>query len=145
MANHATFGQRLAAIIIDHVILFIIVTILAIPFGLQTAFLSSAGLGNPMLYANMWGIYTAITIVIWIVYFTYLEGRNGQTIGKMALRIKVVREKGTLDYGTSFVRNILRIIDWLPFVYILGFIVGLASENNQRIGDHAARTVVVKA
>jgi len=144
MANHATFGQRLAAIIIDHIVLFIIVTILAIPFGLQTAFLSTAGLTNPALFAGMWGFYTGLTIIIWIVYFTYLEGRNGQTIGKMALRIKVVREKGKLDYGASFVRNILRIIDWLPFVYILGFIVGLASEKNQRIGDHAARTVVVK-
>jgi uncharacterized RDD family membrane protein YckC len=143
MANEATFGQRLVAIIIDHIILFIIAMVIAIPIGIQASFFSF-GIPNPAFWTSM-AIYSAVNFIIWIVYFTYLEGKSGETIGKRAMGIKVVSEKGKMDYGKSFIRNILRIIDFLPVVYILGFIVAVASKNNQRIGDLAARTMVVKA
>jgi len=143
ISGHATFGQRLVAIIVDHIILFIISIIIAIPIGIQVA-VFSIGAESPLFWSSI-GIYTALNFVIWIVYFTYLEGKTGETIGKRAMGIKVVSEKGEMDYTKSFIRNILRVIDWLPFVYILGFIVAVASKNNQRIGDLAARTTVVKA
>jgi uncharacterized RDD family membrane protein YckC len=43
------------------------------------------------------------------------------------------------------VRNLLRIVDWLPFFYVLGAAVIWATPRNQRIGDVAARSVVVRA
>lgn len=146
MANLATFGQRLVAIIVDHIILLIITIALAVPFGLQSALFSMAGISNPALYIAAWSMFAILSFVIWILYFTYFEAKDGQTLGKRMMGIKVVMEKGTkMTYEKSFVRNILRIIDWLPAVYILGFIVAVASKNNQRIGDLAARTLVVKA
>lgn len=143
MANDATFGQRLVAIIIDHIILFIIAMIIAIPIGVQAA-VFSFGVPTAAFWSSI-AIYSAVNFVVWILYFTYLEGKSGETIGKRAMGIKVVSEKGEMDYGKAFIRSILRIIDWLPFVYILGFIVAFASGKKQRIGDLAARTTVVKA
>ena len=143
MADNATFGQRLVAIIIDHIILAIIGIIIAIPIvGFQAAIPSFGA--SPAFWASI-GAVSTINFVIWILYFTYLEGSRGQTLGKSAMGIKVVMEKGKMTYGASFIRNILRIIDFLPFIYILGFIVAVASKSNQRIGDLAARTFVVKA
>lgn len=47
--------------------------------------------------------------IIYIGYFTIMEGHSGQTIGKMITRIKVVREEdgGKIDMERSFKRNIL--------------------------------------
>jgi uncharacterized RDD family membrane protein YckC len=143
VVDNATFGQRLVAIIIDHIILFIIAMIIAIPIGIQAAFFSF-GTIDPAFWASI-GIYSAVNFIIWIVYFTYFEGKSGDTIGKRAMGIKVVAEKGKMDYSKAFIRSILRIVDFLPIVYILGFIVAIASKKKQRIGDLAARTLVVKA
>jgi len=79
------------------------------------------------------------------LYFTYFEGSSGQTLGKKALGIKVVKENGNkLTYGDAFIRTILRIIDSIG-AYLLGLIVILVSQKKQRIGDLAAHTIVVKA
>ncbi len=145
MAELATFGQRIVSIIVDHIILLIVAVILAIPLGLSAAAFSVAGITNPALMWTAWSTFSLISFVIWIAYFTYFEGKSGATLGKRMMGIKVVMEKGEMTFATSFVRNILRIIDWLPFAYILGFIVAVASKKNQRIGDLAARTQVVKA
>lgn len=40
--------------------------------------------------------------------------------------------------------NILRVVDWLPFRYLLGIIVVAASKPDQRLGDMAAGTVVIR-
>jgi len=46
--------------------------------------------------------------------------------------------------GASFIRNILRIIDILPFIYIIGMILIARSDKKQRLGDRAAHTIVIK-
>ncbi len=145
MVNQATFGQRLVAILVDHIILFIITAILAIPLSLQMMAFDMAVLSNPAVYVASMSTFATLSFVIWIAYFTYMEGKDGQTLGKKMMGVKVTSEKGEMNYKVSFIRNILRIIDWLPVFYILGFIVAIASKNNQRIGDLAARTLVVKA
>jgi uncharacterized RDD family membrane protein YckC len=62
----------------------------------------------------------------------------------MALNIKVVREADgkPIDYSEAAVRTVLRIIDGL-FDYLLGAIFIWTSDQNQRLGDRAAHTVVV--
>ena len=84
-------------------------------------------------------------LVVYIGYFTYLEGSKGQTVGKMITRIKVVREDGSpIDMNQAFTRNFLRIIDG-QISYLIGAILIWRSEKEQRLGDSMARTVVVKA
>lgn len=78
-------------------------------------------------------------------YYIYLEGEYGQTIGKMALGLAVVTEDGDqIGYGEAAIRTVVRIVDVLPILYLLGFIVMLVTDRKQRIGDIAANTVVVR-
>jgi len=86
-----------------------------------------------------------IILVIYFLYFTLFEGHNGPTVGKMAVKIKVVKEAdgSSIDYGEAAVRTILRVIDGL-FAYLIGAILIWSSDKKQRLGDRVAHTVVVK-
>lgn len=65
---------------------------------------------------------------------------RGQTLGKRVSAIRVVRLDGfALDPAGVFVRNIFRIIDQLPPLWV----VPLLSKQSQRLGDMVAGTVVV--
>jgi len=132
-------GPRAVAAIIDHIIIFIAAIILrlivaAIMFPFFWTFDVGAFFG---LFGLNW--------VLWILYFTYFEGSQGQTPAKRWRNIKVVREDGSsIDYGTALVRNILRIIDALPIVYILGAILIAVTDKRQRLGDIVAKTLVIR-
>ena len=147
MVQNADLIKRIVAVIIDTLILWVIAIVLAIPLGLSAAAFSMA---YPMTMANMWAgawiSFMLLMLVLWILYFTYLEGTRGQTVGKMITSIKVVRENGKKPViGDAFIRTILRVIDFLPFAYILGFILILGSDKRQRLGDMAVKTIVVNA
>ncbi len=84
--------------------------------------------------------------LLWLVYYTYFEGSSGQTLGKKVINIKVVKSDGSkCEYGSALIRTILRIIDNLPFLYILGIILIAATDKQQRLGDMLANTIVVKS
>jgi len=145
MANYAGVGNRIVAIIIDHVIIGLITLLLAIPLGLQMFTAAATGMVDPVAYlGSMVGLW-ALSLVLWLAYFTYMEGSSGQTLGKRLLRIKVVKENGKpLTYVDAFVRTLLRIVDGM-FAYLIGFIVIVATDKKQRVGDMAAGTIVVNA
>lgn len=91
--------------------------------------------------------YNLIVLTLIFGYFILLEGPlgKGRTVGKRILKLRVVKEdKSTVGYGASFGRNILRIIDGLPFLYIIGMVLIHSSDLNQRLGDRAIHTMVVK-
>ena len=70
---------------------------------------------------------------------------GGRTPGKNALGIRVVGRNGEpIDFVTSAVRNMLRIIDFLPLFYLVGSIAIVATQHDQRLGDLAAGTLVVR-
>ena len=133
-------GHRIAAIIIDWIILWIVSF-----FVLGATFVGMLGSMNTFSVFSFVSSLFAV-ILISFLYGFILEGWRGQTLGKMALGIMVVKEDGkSCDYPAAFLRNILRIIDALPFAYILGLIVIALTKRRQRIGDIVAKTVVVKA
>jgi uncharacterized RDD family membrane protein YckC len=94
---------------------------------------------------SSWPLWVAALIGAF-VYFWWCEAVWGRTLGKRLCDLRVVRRDGArLGGGGAFVRNLLRIVDWLPFFYVLGAAVIWATPRNQRIGDVAARSVVVRA
>lgn len=82
--------------------------------------------------------------VIVIVYHTLFEAMTERTPGKLLTGLRVVSKAtfGNPSFGQALVRNLLRPLDAL-FGYMVGFIVAEASAYRQRIGDHAAGTLVV--
>jgi uncharacterized RDD family membrane protein YckC len=77
------------------------------------------------------------------VYYTLFElFMRGQTPGKWACSIRVTTMNGfTLDVGSILLRNIFRLIDSFPVLWV----VPLFSRRGQRLGDMVAGTVVISA
>jgi uncharacterized RDD family membrane protein YckC len=83
-------------------------------------------------------------LVIMFLYFVLLEGLAGGTVGKLLLRVRVVRVNGgRAGVGRALLRNILRVIDSLPVLGILGAILIAVTSERTRFGDRAAGTRVV--
>jgi uncharacterized RDD family membrane protein YckC len=135
--NYQGIGPRLVAQIVDGIILFILYFVVgAAMFGAFTFDVFGASA------AAFIGAY----VLVFFLYYIVLEGALGATVGKKAARIKVVREDGSpCGFGPAVVRNVLRVIDVLPFLYIIGIILVSRSDKKQRLGDRLAKTVVVKS
>jgi uncharacterized RDD family membrane protein YckC len=80
-----------------------------------------------------------------VAYFVLMEAYRGQTIGKMVTGVIVVREDRSDPPGleAAVIRTVLRIVDGL-LGYAVAYIVVLSSQKRQRLGDMAARTLVVR-
>ena len=135
--NYQGVGPRLVAQIIDGIILMIISWMLAAAMfgGFTFEVFGFAAL-------SFMGVY----MLLFLLYFIVLEGMWGATVGKMVAKIKVVREDGSAcGIGPAVIRNVLRIVDALPFFYLIGLILISRSGKKQRLGDSVAKTVVVKS
>lgn len=131
-------GRRVVAIIVDGLLLGALYWVMAVLFGGAT----TDGGGVSLTLS---GLPFVVYVLVVLGYYTLLEGSGGQTLGKMLLGIQVIREGtgGSPGLGRALIRTLLRIIDGL-FFYLVGFIVVLVSGKNQRLGDMAAGTLVVR-
>jgi uncharacterized RDD family membrane protein YckC len=82
-------------------------------------------------------------VLLGIIYYTYLEGSSGQTLGKKALGIRVISLDGggSIGYGRAFIRYIGRIVSAIPL--FLGYFWMLWDKENQTWHDKFAGSVVV--
>jgi len=138
---------RFAASVIDLAILLVFSLVLAIPFGILTWSVSRWTGGFGPWVGLIWGPFLVVVFVLWVVYYTYLEATRGQTFGKRALGLRVVSVATGRppDVGHALIRNIVRIVDWLPVLYVVGFLFALVTPRKQRLGDILANTVVIQA
>jgi uncharacterized RDD family membrane protein YckC len=131
-------GRRFLAVLVDLVILGVIDYVISLAFG-------GAQTGGGSVSVSLTGFPALIVALIPVFYYIVLEAVMGGTLGKMLLGIRVVTVDGSqIGWGASLVRNLLRIIDGLPFAYILGAILIWTSPHKQRLGDRVAHTVVVR-
>jgi uncharacterized RDD family membrane protein YckC len=102
----------------------------------------TAGFGH--WQATLPAIPTVAYALVVVLYYVFMEGYLGQTVGKMILGIKVVREDDGRVPGpkAAAIRTVLRIVDGL-FSYLVAFVTVLADERRRRFGDMAAGTLVV--
>jgi uncharacterized RDD family membrane protein YckC len=79
-------------------------------------------------------------------YAMVLEWRwHGQTVGKRLLGLRVMDLRGLrLHFSQIAIRNLLRAVDSLPLLYLVGGLAVLINRHAQRLGDIAANTVVVR-
>jgi uncharacterized RDD family membrane protein YckC len=97
--------------------------------------LGQAGLGVLLLTAFF---------VEWLLPAWFEASWRGQTPGKRAMGLTVLNDDGTpVRWPAALTRNLLRAVDFLPFLYGIGLLAMLASRDFKRLGDLAAGTVVV--
>ena len=139
----ASLSSRIGAYLIDMVIYLILCFGIGFVIGIILINTENTQLisGGTTVLLNY-----SFSFIVLFAYFIILEGPlvKGRTIGKRALNLRVVKkDQSTIGYGASFVRNILRLIDGL-FFYIIGIILISDNNLNQRLGDRAANTIVIK-
>jgi uncharacterized RDD family membrane protein YckC len=101
---------------------------------------------------HLWGWGRLVTDPLCIIflgaiflYFIVAEGLFGATVGKRAVHIRVVGADGSpIDFRQAVVRNLLRLVDGLPALNILGVVLILRSSEGARFGDRVAATRVVR-
>jgi uncharacterized RDD family membrane protein YckC len=133
----AGLGSRFVARLIDSLIQ--LAVILALTIG------AAALTGGD---ANGWAV-AIVVVLVFLVLFAYdipFETlAAGQTPGKRAFGLRVVSRNGApIDFVTSSVRNLLRIVDFLPIFYVVGSASIVATGECQRLGDLAAGTHVTR-
>jgi uncharacterized RDD family membrane protein YckC len=93
------------------------------------------------------GLLAIAAFCIFLVYdvsFEVLAG--GRTPGKRWTGLRVVRSGGQpVGFVASAIRNVLRLVDFLPTFYLVGITSILVTKRNQRLGDLAGDTVVARA
>jgi uncharacterized RDD family membrane protein YckC len=98
-------------------------------------------------WAHGWFVTDPLCLVFlaaMALYFVLFEAFRGATPGKTATGLRVVRPDGGLPGLTrSLVRNVLRLVDGLPALGILGTVLIATSRERTRVGDRLAKTRVV--
>src|SRR6476659_6767222 len=83
-------------------------------------------------------------LFVYPVAFELLAG--GRTPGKRWSSLRVVCDDGSpVTFRSSALRNLVRLVDILPGMYLVGAVAIFATRRNQRLGDLAAGTLVVRA
>lgn len=134
---------RSAALVLDTIVFGFITLIVNSVYGVTEITSSSISASGTFM--------TTTTAVAWpwltllgMLYFAIPEAMFGASPGKYWMRLRVVRLDGRpLGLNEVIVRNLLKPIDFLPILYLLGGLLVLGTPGSQRIGDLAAGTTVM--
>lgn len=138
-------GSRFVAALVDSLIMTIVwIAVIAVAAGATDTDLLGPSDEDAFFVAV--AIVTLAAFGIQFLYDVLFETLNGgRTPGKRAAGVRVVRTGGApVGFISSAIRNLLRLVDMLPGMYLVGMIAIVASKKNQRLGDMAAGTVVVR-
>jgi uncharacterized RDD family membrane protein YckC len=134
----AGLGTRGIAQILD----LLIVTGLLIAVAFFAAGAASASQSSTVgILIGLFGAFVVMFGYFWISEALF----SGQTLGKRAFRLRVVGDRGEpMTWVQAGIRNVIRIVDFLPYGYGVGLVVLFANGKGKRLGDLAAGTIVVK-
>ena len=143
----AGIGSRFLAALVDSLIILAAILAVNLAGGLLANFLIRPlfndddavtawliGAAGLLAFAVLWGYYRFFEL-LW----------NGQSPGKRWVGLRVIRADGTpITLTESIIRNLVRLIDFMPGYYGLGVVVMFIDGRARRLGDLAAGTLVVR-
>ncbi|PWK76548.1 putative RDD family membrane protein YckC [Mucilaginibacter oryzae] len=137
----ANLGDRILARLVDMVLLVGVAYVVFIPVTLiYSTVLEREDLPVAMIVAIV--VYTLISVFYDLIAEMYF---NGQSVGKRALRVRVIDLSGARPTASQFLlRWVFRLVDFIITLGIGAVIAVAVSEKKQRIGDMVAGTTVVK-
>ncbi len=152
--EYKSVGIRFVALLIDGIIFTVILGAISAAVGVTEGGCDSATyvgstitINGEVAFYGLCGYPAALFMLAGFLYFILLEWLWGGTLGKLAVGIRVRTDSGQpMGFKESLIRNLLRIIDSLPFCipYLLGAVLVWTSSERQRLGDRAAHTIVIR-
>ncbi len=133
-------ARRCWAALIDYVVYFLILMLYGYIFGdvHGWGFNENGGFSfrvNPGFFS---------TVILWFIYFPITESILGYTLGKGALDLKVIpQDRKDFPFVVSLKRHLLDPIDF-AFFGLVGILLIKFSKEHKRLGDHWAKSLVVK-
>lgn len=137
----AGLGSRFLALLLDSLFKGVVVAIL-----LFATIFSAPLLGGGVLTGVVMAVGFVLAGLVAALYHIVLEAAwSGRTPGKRLLGLRVVKDSGVpIGFWDALIRNLLRMVDYLPSFYLVGVVTIFASPLHKRVGDLAAGTVVIK-
>lgn len=124
-------GARIVAFMIDGLIR----AAVNIAFSIVLSVMGHAGAGISLIFFFLLEWFYPVIFEVWF---------DGQTPGKKQLGIAVVNDDGTpVTFAASLLRNLLRVVDFLPMAYVTALVCCMSNAYFKRVGDFAAGTLVV--
>jgi uncharacterized RDD family membrane protein YckC len=143
----AGIGSRFLAIFADTLLQLVAYVALFLLFLLIASSAPKTGSGELSHTGEKWLIAGLILVhfVMYWGYFALFEAWwNGQTPGKKIFKIRVIQDSGRqITFFESMTRNLIRIVDLIPSIYLVGVICMACNRQHKRLGDLAAGTLVV--
>lgn len=138
--KYASITRRFFAFLLDIIVVFVVTTATFV-IGIRLL-----GLSPDTQNTNLFGILIRLYLILFVLcssYFVILTGIFGQTLGKLLLKIKVIKTDGN---EIGIIRSVIR---WFGYALsILSFLLGLIwifiDAKNQALHDKLAETVVVR-
>jgi uncharacterized RDD family membrane protein YckC len=134
MQDSSYVWQRVAATFIDYLIVFGLCAAVIIVFGTKVGTNSwvAAGLNFPFPF------------LLWFLYIVVVESVAQATLGHLLVGLKVIRmDGGKPNFRQVLVRRIFDFVDLSLTGGLLAFVLVLATDHYQRVGDLIAQTRVV--
>ena len=143
----AGIGSRFLAALIDSIMILIIESVTYVTLLLIVTSLLNINLADEDRVLSAWLVAMFGLVgfgLLWGYYIFFELVWNGQSPGKRALRLRVIKSDGRpIALTEAIIRNIVRLVDFLPFSYAIGVTSMFIDGQARRLGDMAAGTLVV--
>jgi uncharacterized RDD family membrane protein YckC len=143
----AGIGSRFLAAVVDTLIILALILLVELTLSLIAAsFFRDQLLSDSPALVWMAAIFGLIAFALFWGYYIFFEMLwNGQSPGKRWVGLRVIRTDGTpITLAESIVRNLVRLVDFLPAYYGVGVVTMFVNGQSRRLGDLAAGTLVVR-
>ena len=135
--NYASVATRFGAVFLDGLMLGILNVLMNVIFGVGMAGTHTEA-ASPVIPLILFFIQISIAVT----YETFMIGKYGATLGKMACRIKVVTsDGGPVGYGRAFGRYFAKILSSL--ICLIGYLMAIPDQEKRALHDRICDTRVV--
>ncbi|MFL5734523.1 MAG: RDD family protein [Chloroflexia bacterium] len=146
----AGIGSRFMASLLDHLIIALLLFLLyCSTFSLLPVAGLGGALGSDEASAGTYLLVAVLILVtfavIWGYFMIFEIVWHGQTPGKRSGKLRVLRRSGQpIGAGEAVIRNLVRLVDFMPGFYGIGLTFMFIDKDARRLGDMAANTIVVR-
>lgn len=142
----AGLGSRLAAVVIDVMLQLLVILLFAIALNYLSSLVPDLSGLSQGVRSGLKGLGFLLVFLILYGYYFFFEWLwDGQTPGKRWTGLRVLQTDGSpLTFWPALIRNLLRVVDFLPLFYGVGTLTALLNPQNRRAGDLVAGTIVAR-